>query len=124
MGNVSNLKSVAEPWSYGPNYTLTKTVLHSDKPLAKVAKYTSVIVAVLAIVETIKGLVAIPFKVLGNIFGLYKYPMLKTPRMEKMSDEKSSYNSLKTVLKKAINIADKLFVLGFLSFSGYMLWKI
>ena len=85
MVDISNSnKAIVEPWSYKPNYALTSKLLNSNTSIAKVAKYTGVTLAVLVLAETIKAIVAIPLKVLGNLFGLYKYAMFKTPRMEKI----------------------------------------
>ena len=123
MVDSSNLKLVAEPWSLRPNYNLTAKLFNSSAPIARVAKYTGVTLAVLAVAETIKAIVAIPFKVLGNLFGLYKYATFKAPRMEKIIDETSSDNAQKNLSwKKALYIAGTVLGLGILVWGGIKLY--
>ena len=116
-------KTIEEPWSYKPNYDLTFKLLNSNASIAKVAKYTGVILAVLVLAEAIKNIVAIPLKVLGNLFGLYKYPMFKTPRMEKITDKKSRDTAQKNLVwKKALYVAGAILGLTALVYGGIKLY--
>lgn len=116
-------KNNFEPWSYKPNYKLTSKLIHSDKTIAKITKYTGVTLAVLAAAETIREIVKIPFKFVGNLFGLYKYAMFKAPIIEKSSKSHQRDLIEKTPgWKKALYATGSAAILGGAIYGGYKLY--
>ncbi|NGX28613.1 MAG: hypothetical protein K940chlam1_00796 [Candidatus Anoxychlamydiales bacterium] len=116
-------KNKFEPWSYKPDYKLTSKLLNSDRTIAKITKYTGVTLAVLAAAETIREIVKLPFKLVGNLFGLYKYAMFKAPIIEK-----SSKSHLRDLIektpgwKKALYATGGAAILGGAIYGGYKLY--
>jgi hypothetical protein len=52
------------------NYTLSDRIYNSDYTLAKIAKYSLVVIALVVIVETIKNIVLTPFILTSNFYNL------------------------------------------------------
>ena len=49
MVDISNSNKIRDPWPLRPKYPFTSKLLNSSAPIARVAKYTGVTLAVLAI---------------------------------------------------------------------------
>lgn len=85
-------KNTYEPWSYKPDYKLTSKLLNSKKTTAKIARYTLVTLAFVALAETIREIIKIPFKLIGNVFRLYKFTIFKTHETDKRSTDEIIQN--------------------------------
>ena len=107
---MSDPKITNKAWSLTPSYTLTSKLYNSENTVAKIAKYTALPLALLAIAETLKGIAQLPFKLVGNLFGLYNYSFFKAPISSKkaIEDTKTNVNSKPSVWKKRLYVAGAL----------------
>lgn len=115
-----------EPWSYKPNYKLTSKLLNSKKTIVKIARYTGVILVFVALAETIREVIKMPFKLIGNLFRLYKFTIFKTHETDKRSTDEIIQN-LKSIehtqiiptWKKALYLSGTLLTIGSLVYISY-----
>ena len=119
-------KNTYEPWSYAPSFKYSSKIIESNKTALKIIRYSVLGLAFVIIAETVKEIVKIPFKLLGNIFGLYKYSLFKAPITDNRSRD-DIINNLKSIehltttpiLKKTLYLTSYILSFTLITYIGY-----